>query len=237
MSPTILIVEDDPGVRETVADLVTALDYEYTMASNGKEALDRLEMERADLIISDIMMPIMDGQQLLRILKSDKNLCTIPVLILTAKADLDTKIETYEMGADGYLVKPFDLKELSFKVKYLINIKENLIKDLANDTESEPEWKFILALHAYLESNIRNADIESVAQKLNLTKSGFYKKLKRYSNQPFQSYVHVYKLAKAKALIDSGKCDVSEAADRSGFENIDFFSESYHHQFGVAPKS
>ncbi|WP_421869541.1 response regulator transcription factor [Marinoscillum sp.] len=233
----ILIVEDDEGIRETVADIVESLEYRALESKNGLEALTLLESERPDLIVSDIMMPHMDGNTLLERLKSDQYLCTIPVIMLTAKADIDTKLESYKMGADGYITKPFDLRELSYLIKNLINLKENLLLEAVTPVgNSEPEWRFVQELNQLIQNQKSQISLKNAAEQLQLSPSGLQKKLKRYSNQTFQDYVRIFKLSKAKALLDSGKCNVSEAATASGFSSLPAFSRAFKAQFGLSPR-
>lgn len=237
MTKTILLVEDDFGIRETVSDLIETMGYHPIGAGNGLEALRVLQGNSPDLIISDIMMPEMDGMELLDRLKSDHVYCTIPIIMLTAKADYNSQLDSYRIGADGYVIKPFDMRELSYKIKNLINLRENLIKSQVDvDNPKDPEWRFVQKLNLKLESNLYDLNLVKVSEAMQMSPSGLQKKLKKYSNQSFQDYVRIFKLSKAKALLESGECNVSEAADRSGFRSISSFSKSFKEQFGNSPK-
>jgi len=233
----ILIVEDDLGIRETIVDLLEMLGYKYREANNGKEALRLIENQQPDLILTDIMMPKMDGIELLQFLKSDYKYCTIPVLMLTAKTDIDTRLTSYKLGADGYLLKPFNMDELSYKIKNLIGFKENLIKKLMNPSEinNGPEWDFVQRLNEVLRKNISEISLELVADQMQLSKSGLQKKLKRFSDLSFQEYVRGFKLSRARALLESGKANVNEAAFLSGFKSVSHFSRAFREQFGSNP--
>ncbi len=237
MMQSILLVEDDLGIRETVSDLITTMGYQASEVENGVEALEAVRSHPPDLIISDIMMPQMNGSQLLARLKADKRFCTIPVIILTAKTDYDTKLDSYRIGADGYLTKPFNIRELSYKIKNLINLKENLLKsEVEVEHTKDPEWVFIQKLNGALEHHMDATSLHNISRSMQLSPSGLQKKLKKYSSQSFQDYVRIFKLSKGKALLESGDCNVSEAASRSGFKSISSFSKSFKEQFGSSPK-
>lgn len=237
MSKVILLVEDDYAIRETVSDLILTMGYEPMEANNGLVALGLLQEQRPDLIVSDIMMPEMDGMELLERLKSNNSYCTIPIIMLTAKADFDSQLDSFRIGADGYVTKPFDMRELSYKIKNLINLKENLLhSQVTVDQSEDPEWRFIQKLNTKIEASLHEIRLHSIAENMNLSPSGLQKKLKKYSSQSFQDYVRIFKLSKAKALLESGECNVSEAADRSGFKSISSFSKTFKEQFGSSPK-
>tara|TARA_B100001245_G_scaffold206239_1_gene168167 strand:- start:160 stop:885 length:726 start_codon:yes stop_codon:yes gene_type:complete len=237
MKETILLVEDDFGIRETVADLIHTLGYLTMEARNGIEALQLIGLKKPHLIISDIMMPQMDGIELLTRLKADNAYCTIPIIMLTAKADFDTQLDTFRIGADGYVKKPFDLRELAYKIRNLINLKNNLLRTQVDiEHPHDPEWEFILILNNHLEKHIHGISLDAISSLMNLSPSGLQKKLKKYSSQSFQDYVRIFKLSKAKSLLESGDCNVSEAADKAGFKSISSFSKSFKEQFGHSPK-
>ncbi|HCX25154.1 MAG: hypothetical protein CMB80_26125 [Flammeovirgaceae bacterium] len=237
MKQTILLVEDDFGIRETVSDLIHTMGYLTLEATHGLEALQLIQLKFPDLIISDIMMPEMDGIELLQKLKSNHQYCTIPVIMLTAKADFDSQLDSYRIGADGYVTKPFDMRELSYKIKNLLNLRYNLLRAQVDVGSShDPEWQFIQKLNGKLETHLEEASLQTIAELMKLSPSGLQKKLKKYSSQSFQDYVRIFKLSKAKALLESGDCNVGEAADRSGFKSISSFSKSFKDQFGHSPK-
>ncbi|WP_258097814.1 response regulator transcription factor [Marinoscillum pacificum] len=237
MKEVILIVEDDFGIRETVTDLIHTLGYLTMEAQNGEEALQLINLKKPHLIISDIMMPRMDGIELLSRLKSDKSFCTIPIIMLTAKADFETQLNTFRIGADGYVKKPFDLRELAYKIRNLINLRNNLLRSQVDVEQShDPEWEFILKLNQFLEVHIHDISLEGIALLMKMSTSGLQKKLKKYSSQSFQDYVRIFKLSKAKSHLESGDCNVSEAAEKAGFKSLSSFSKSFKEQFGYSPK-
>lgn len=235
MSYKILIVEDDLGIRETLADLVQALGFQSREAANGRQALEMLQEIRPSIILSDIMMPVMDGIELLRVLKRHPEYCTIPVIILTAKTDADSRLDSYKYGADSYLVKPFNMTELAYQLSNLITLRENLIRSIISPRENDEDDMFLQHFNKILDDRIDHASLQEVAKALHMSKSGLQKKLKRFSEKSFQDYVRIFKLTKAKALLESGKCNVSEAADRCGFKSLGHFSQSFKDQFGHSP--
>ncbi|MEQ8551577.1 MAG: response regulator [Cyclobacteriaceae bacterium] len=236
MDQRILIVEDDGSIRETLADLIETLGYRYSTAIDGVEGLTMVKNHRPSLIISDIMMPRMDGIEMLKLIKADPNLCTIPVILLTAKVELESRLQGFENGADAYVTKPFNLTELSYQINNLLTLKENLIREIIEvDKETDPEWGFILKLHEVLEKYIDSATLDKIADALEMSKSGLQKKLKKYTSAPFQDYVRGFKLSKARSLLKSGKANVSEAAYKSGFRSISHFTRSFKEEFGYPP--
>lgn len=236
MPHKILIVEDDLGIRETLVDLVQVLGFDSIEASNGQQALDLLQRIRPNIILSDIMMPVMDGIRFLKILKRDEHFCTIPVIILTARTELEERLESYKYGADGYLTKPFNMTELAYLISNQISLRENLIREIASMQDHEPgDDTFLQRFNKVLDGRLHNASLEEVALDMQLSKSGLQKKLKRYSEKSFQDYVRIFKLVKAKSLLEAGKCNVTEAANRSGFKSLGHFSQAYKDHFGISP--
>lgn len=236
MNQKILIVEDDSSVRETLVDLIETLGYQHSTAKDGAEGLILVKNHRPSLIISDIMMPRMDGFELLKALKSDPGLCTIPVILLTARVEPESRLRGFENGADAYVTKPFNLQELAYQISNLLTLKENLIKEFIDvDKEEDPQWGFMLKLHESLEENIEQTTLDLIAEDLEMSKSSLQKKLKRYARLPFQDYVKGFKLSKAKSLLRSGKANVSQAAYTSGFRSVSHFTRSFKEEFGYPP--
>lgn len=234
MSDKVLIVEDDLGIRETLSDLIEFLGFECGEAGNGEEALVILKQIRPDLILTDLMMPIMDGIALLRILKQTPEYCAIPVIIITANADVESRLESYKYGADSCLVKPFNMTELAYQISSLIALRKNLIKKEVVSL-SKVEDHFLQYFNNALNECIHFTSLYEVARVMNMSTLELQNKLKRFSDKSFEEYVRIFKLTKSKALIDSGKCNIKEAVDRCGFESLEYFLKAFKAYFGHSP--
>lgn len=227
----ILIVEDEPGIREAISDLMIFAGYECKTAQNGKIGLSCLDEYEPDLIVSDIMMPEMDGMEMLQQLKSDQRYHKIPIVMLTAKTDSESRINSYKYGADGYIFKPFDLEELLFLVQNLLSISDATV-ELERD---QPVPDFVAQINNYIEENIEQVQLEEAADFFQLSISGFQKKLRRFTALSFTEYSRKYRLQKAKSLLKTQKSSVKQVAYSCGFKSLSNFSSSFKGLFGYLP--
>ena len=236
----VMIVEDDLGIRETLSDLLDSCGYKVSEAINGKDAWDQLSSGSSlpDLVITDIMMPIMDGARLLELIKTDISLYQIPVIMLTAKVEHEVRSKSLEIGASAYITKPFEADDLLFHIDCQINLS-NLLKwsqfDEINSSLALKHYIFISDLNRAIGENIHDTSLSCIANSLGISTSGLQKKIKQYTNHTFSDYLKRYKLSKAKALLQSGKCNVSQSSYLSGFKNLAHFSDSFKTQFGLSP--
>lgn len=235
MNYKVLVIEDDSGIRETLCDLLITMSYSVKAASNGQEGLECLKVGKPDLIICDIMMPIMGGMEFLKRVKSDENYWYIPVLMLTAKIEYEDRERAYEIGADDYLVKPFEIKDLTFRIKYLIALRENISSKSLDRTSPLDMHVFLNKLNFAIQINLHQSQLGKVAKELNLSESSLQKKVKFHTEHTFSEYLKRYKLSRARALLESGVCNVSESSSRSGFKNLAHFSDSFKSFYGVSP--
>lgn len=235
MKLRILIIEDDSGVRETLSDLLESLGYLVYTAFNGQDGMNQLQKLTPDLIICDVMMPVMDGMEFLRIVKSNRDLWMIPVLMLTAKVEFEDRMKAYEIGADGYLVKPFEVKSLAYSIKNLIALSQNISSKGANGKGPLAVHTFLVNLNNAIELHLTDSSLELIAKEMNLSESSLQKKIKYYTKHNFSEYLRRYKLSRAKALLQAGMCNVTESSIRSGFKNLAHFSESFKALYGLSP--
>ena len=240
----LLIVEDNPDIRNYISDLLNK-DYSVTQAVNGVEGLEMAKKSIPDLIISDVMMPKMDGYELCEKLKTDETTDHIPIILLTAKASQDSKLEGLENGADAYLTKPFDEKELKIRIKNLIDTREKFQKKHQNESFLKPkdvkvtsvQEKFLFKVKEIIEDNIDNDQftVEELGDKLFMSRSQVHRKLKAITNQSATEFIRNYRLHRAADLLKQESGNITEIAYQVGFSSQAYFSRSFQKFFGVSP--
>lgn len=240
----VLVVEDNPDLRHLVKSILKD-DFNTIEAVDGMEGLSMANEHIPDLIISDVMMPKMDGLQLCKEIKNQQKTGHIPVVLLTAKASAENKIEGLEKGADDYLVKPFDKGELLVRVMNLIQIRKNLqlryIDSLWSKKTAEKKHnvndEFLLHIKECIDSNLDNNlySVEDLAQEIGMSRSQVHRKLKALTNKSATNYVKDYRLHRGAELLLSTDHTVSEIAYDVGFSSQTYFSKSFHELFGQSP--
>ena len=243
--PILLLVEDN---RDVVEFLVSLLENNFIVrvAVNGKEGLEKALLFVPDIILSDVMMPEMDGFELLENLKNDMSTSHIPVVLLTARADFDSKITGLEKGADAYLAKPFSKIELFAVMKNLMENRKKMQQKLAGFRVSKtpesissmkPELSFLQKIHEIVGANMQdeNFDIQQLCNKIGMSRSQLYRKFKALTNHSLGKFIRRMRLEKAKHLIEVLGLNVSEAAYDSGFKNLSHFSYIFKEEFGYSP--
>lgn len=238
--PVLLLVEDNPEVRNFMADILTSL-YRVIEAENGKIGLILALEHVPDLVISDVMMPEMDGYDLCRQLKVDERTSHIPVILLTAKAGLDSKLEGLETGADDYLAKPFNARELQARIKNLISLRQKLQQKYrqTQDTELFPEQEnaFLTRLKQVIDQNIDKEDfnMEVLSLEIGMSRTQIHRKLKALTNLSTSIFIRQYKLEKAIVILKKKEQNVSEVAYMLGFNTPAYFSSCFAEHFGFPP--
>jgi len=242
--PSLLIVEDNPDVRNYIS-MILGNEYRIYEANDGEEGLDKAFECIPDLIISDIMMPKMDGFQLCRQLKTDIRTSHIPVIMLTAKATMQDKIIGLEIGADEYIMKPFDAEELRTRIKNLLEQRKRLHEhfnkygfvDTERKTITSADQKFLTKVVNIIDENIPDTSfgVEVLAEKLPISHSLLYKKINSLTGTSPSELIKKLRLDKAAKLIESNTGNISEIALEVGFNNPSYFAECFKKQFGIAP--
>lgn len=241
---TILIVDDDEDMRMYISQL---LECEYTVigASNGGEGQKLAYQYQPDLIISDMMMPVMDGYQFLRALKADTHVSHIPIILLTGKPSIESRLQGLEEGADDYITKPFHEKILLARVKNLIEQRQKIKERFSTDIYLKPkeitiaslDEKFIQQLVDLVQAHIAdshfNADV--ICQELGIGRSYLYSKVKAITDLSVNEFIKTLKLKHAASLLLSGGQNVNEVAVAVGFNDRSHFSKSFAKQFGLSP--
>ncbi len=247
--PLILLVEDNADVVAYIASCLD--DYHLVVAENGQEGFETAAELIPDLIISDVMMPIMDGFELCQKLKTDERTDHIPVIMLTARADMDSKIEGLELGANAYLPKPFDKQELLLNIKNLFELRsklrrhyqslaglaESLETNVGNLNTSTSEDEFVIKVREMIEANIDdfNFTVEQLARELHLSHSQFGRKLDALTGFTPNHFIRSIRLKKAKELLQNQELSITAVAYDCGFNDPSYFTRVFKKEFGKTP--
>ena len=244
MENTILLIDDN---KEILTFLSKDLQKDYVVftAGNGREGLDIIENQSIQLIISDIKMPVMDGFEFCKQLKSSLNCSHIPIILLTAKNTLQSKIQGLEVGADAYIEKPFSPEHLKAQIKNLLG-NRNKIKEyfassplahMSSMAYSKADEDFLMRLNEYVYSNIENPniDVDLLAKVMNMSRPTLYRKIKEISDLTPSELVGVARLKKAAELLLTGDYKIFEVAIMAGFNSQSSFGKAFLKQFKVTP--
>lgn len=243
--PTLLIVEDD---NEMVQFLYGKLKHHYHVikASNGRIALENLEKEEIDMVVTDILMPEMDGFRLCTEIKSNVNYSHIPVIMLTAKVDLKSKIEGLDAGADAYVEKPFSMEHLSAQISNLLS-NRNKVKQVFINSPSQNIGSIALTkadenflekvkqiIHKNMSESLFNVDL--LSEGLHMSRSSLHRKIKGISELTPNDFIQLVRLKKAAELLKEGSYRINEICFLVGFSSSSYFSKIFKKQFGTSPK-
>ena len=240
----LLIVDDSDDMLEFLSGSLNQ-QYQVATAHDGIEALDLLTKQPFDLIISDWMMPRMDGAEFCHQVRTNPLTSHIPFIMLTAKTDDQSKIEGMDTGADAYIEKPFSMKYLEACIRNIITIRHKLIEKFSNEptapvTEiaSNPtDDKFLTQMTKIIEENMSNSDltVNFLAEQLGISRSGLFAKIKTLADITPNEMIQVIRLKRAAHLLREGKYLVSEVGYMVGFSNPSYFTKCFQKQFGIKP--
>ena len=253
--PSVLIVEDNVDV---VHYLINCLKDYYTIeiAMNGKEGIDKAISQIPDIIVSDVMMPIKDGFELCQTLKNDERTSHIPIILLTAKADIESRLEGLQRGADAYLNKPFHQEELSSILKNLLALRKSLqgqLSLLSDQSSSEGSNSFLMKEEVTIHLKIEDAFLQKIRdiietdlsdnkvgmsqliRGLGMSRSQIFKKVKALTGGSPSIYIRSIRLQHAQRLLKTEDLNVSEVAYAVGFSSPVYFSDVFLEQFGIRP--
>ncbi len=244
MLPLILIVDDNEDLLDFLERILCDR-YEIKRATDGEEALSILRTEPIKLVISDIMMPGVDGFQLCKFIKSDFEHSHVPVILLTAKNTIQSKVEGLELGADAYIEKPFSKEHLLAQIASLLANRNALrmyfassplvhIKSIAH---TKPDETFLETLHQVICKNLDDVelDVEKLAKILNLSRITLYRKIKAVSDLTPIELINITRLKRAAELLAAGNFRIYEIADMVGFSSQSNFARNFHKQFNMSP--
>ena len=239
-----LIVEDNAEVRDFL-NLCLEGEFDVAQAENGKFGLEMAFEDIPDLIITDVAMPEMDGNEFCRIIKNDERTSHIPVIMLTAKTEVEQQIEGLESGADIYLTKPFSIKVLQSYIKNLLNAKETLRKFFSQKILIEPldievgsvDKKFMERLMDIINNNLNNPDfhINDLSKQIGMSTAVLYKKFNALVQMPVAEFIKTLRLKKASKLLKDKSLNISEVAWEVGFNDRKYFSKEFKKFFGYNP--
>lgn len=252
--PILLVVEDNADIREYIAQELQD-NYKILQGRNGKEGLSLALKYTPNIIVSDIMMPEMNGIELCKNVKGNMNTSHIPIILLTAKDSIQDKEEGYDNGADSYLTKPFSAKLLKSRIRNLLETRKQLAKQIvanvpipAIDAEnqvnvaSHPQLSkldetFLSKLTSLVEDNLdeEKIDVTFMTDRMNMSYSSFYRKVKALTELSPNEFVRKIKLKNSVRLILTGEYNISEAASMTGFNNMAHFRDCFKEEFGMSP--
>lgn len=242
---TVLIVEDNDNMREFLAEQAN-MSFTIETARNGKEALEKLAGSHIDLIVSDVMMPEMDGFSLCKAVKADINLSHIPIVFITAKNDLESKIKGLQLGAEAYIEKPFSVKFFRQLIRSLLDNRrrerESFSKkpffNMDNMHMTKADEEFMNKVIKIIEDNVGedNFNVECMADILCMSHSSLLRKIKSVFNMSPVELIRLIKLKKAAELIQEGKHLIGDICYMVGISSPSYFSKLFFKQFGISPK-
>jgi len=255
--PWVLIVEDHIDVADYIAACVST-HYQVMLAHNGRAGIEQAFESIPDLIVSDVMMPEKDGFEVCETLKNDERTSHIPIVLLTAKADVESRIAGLRRGADAYLAKPFHPEELRMVLSNLLELRQKLQARYSNSEPgrrnvepsshpfplpnapfSDPEDAFLKKLRAVVESRLSDSSLtgEEVCRELGMSYPVVYRKLSALTGRSLNVYIRLIRLQKARQMLASTPLTVSEIAYDTGFNDPKFFSRVFSEEFGVSPSA
>jgi signal transduction histidine kinase/ligand-binding sensor domain-containing protein/DNA-binding response OmpR family regulator len=243
-SPLLLIVEDNPDVTTYISSFLES-EYRIITAENGADGWEKALKKFPDLVISDVMMPVMDGFELCKKLKTDVNTSHIPVILLTARADIESKLEGLEFGADDYVTKPFDTRELQVRSRNLLEqrrkLREKFNRDLAvqphDVTVSSLDEQFLNKALEIVEQNLTDPKftVDRFGKEMAMSRVHLHRKLHALTNQSSSGFIRTLRLKRAAQLLQKRRGNIAQIAYEVGFNNLSYFSKSFHKEFGVLP--
>ncbi|WP_010416713.1 hybrid sensor histidine kinase/response regulator transcription factor [Anaerophaga thermohalophila] len=245
--PSILVVEDDQQLKNYLIRLLSK-EYKIKEATDGKKALELIEKNHFDLILTDLMMPEIDGIELTKTLRNNLETSHIPIIMLTAKAGTERKIEGIETGADAYIEKPFNPHFLKVRIRKMIESRENLRQQYqknfwkinAKDNSeiiSNIDQDFLNKLNYFLESNYSASEfsVEELSQKIGMSRIHLYRKMKRLTGLTPSEYINKFRLFKGLELLKEKQGNISSIALDVGFTSPAYFTKRFREEFGASP--
>lgn len=243
---TVLVVEDNVELLEFLTLNLGRL-YNIVTANNGKEALERLDETRIiDVIVTDILMPVMDGIDFCKAVRSEPMYCHIPIILLTAQTDIRSKTQGLEDGADVFIEKPFSPEFLKAQIASIIKNRNQLKEVFASSPVTPPQTiakncadlNFITRVNQIIMDNLSETEnlIDSIALHMSVSRSGLHKKIKSISGVTPNDYIQLIRLKKAAELLGTGEYQINEVAYLVGFNTPSYFSKCFFNQFGLLPR-
>jgi DNA-binding response OmpR family regulator len=242
--PVVLLVEDNDEFREYLRE-VFQKEYHILEAPNGKVGLDITLDQIPDLIVSDVMMPEMDGIELCRIVKTDRRISHIPVVLLTARAEEEQQLQGYQTGADAYVTKPFRLDILQAMIANLIRQREQVQRQFQQHVEIRPsevavrslDEQFVNSAVKVVEANLANAEftVEELSDAMSMSRVYLYKKILSLTGKTPIEFIRIIRMRRGASLLEKSQLTVSEIAYQIGFNNPKYFTKLFKEEFKMLP--
>ncbi len=243
--PLLMIVEDNADVSRFIKSCLSE-NYRIMTASNGVEAFEKIYIEEPDLIISDVLMPEMDGLEFTKKLKGDIRTCHIPLILLTALSTHEHKIEGLETGADSYIAKPFNKKHLQVRVKLLIESRQQIRKHYQQDVItqfvsenkiSQLDSNFLKKCNAIIEKHLTESEygVEQLGLEIGLSRVHVYRKIKHLTGLTVSEFIRNIKLKKAAVILQESGKTIAEVAYETGFSSPSYFSKCFKDLYNISP--
>lgn len=240
----LLIVEDNDELRSFINDSFSN-EFQILLANDGQEGLELAQSELPDLIISDVMMPNMDGLEMCQLIKSNIEISHTPIILLTAKSSDESKISGGEVGADAYITKPFSLKLLQLTVKNILGNRKRLKELYANDIfiearemgNTKREKEFIDYLISIVEEHLDdiNLDVDLICNQVGMSRTKLYNKIQSLTGQPVGEFIRKIRLKRAAQIIVSEDVNIVEVMERVGIQSQSYFTKAFKKEFGKTP--
>jgi DNA-binding response OmpR family regulator len=239
--PTVLVVDDNDDVRIYITSLLAA-EYDVKQAADGQQGLEKAIKEVPDLIICDVMMPVMDGLEMCDRVKRETATSHIPVILLTARTQEDQRAEGYDYGADAYITKPFSGKVLLARVKNLL-ANRRLLRDIFSNGEApddkpkDADTQFIDEFRKQVQAQLSDTElnVETLSAGMGLSRVQLYRKIKALTGSSPVELIRITRLKRAERLLKSGGKNISEVSYEVGFSSPSYFTKCYKEYFGVLP--
>ncbi len=240
----VLIVEDNADLRKYISE--NLLDYyQIQVAENGKEGFAEAIESIPDLVVSDLMMPELDGMEMCRMLKEDEGTSHIPVIMLTAKANRESKMEGLDLGADDYIIKPFDSEELKIRIKNLIDkgkklrekYRKEFLTDPADKIFPELDDEFLARIKACTKKNLEDPDfnVERLSEEMGLSRTQVYRKLRALTGHTPYEFIRNLRLNAAARMFLKGQKNITSVLYMVGFSTPSHFTQCFRDLYGLNP--
>ncbi len=243
---SVLVVEDDDEIRQYIVQELSAY-CRVQQCPNGREALAAIMNQAPDLIISDVMMPEMDGFELCRKVRANVRFNHIPIVLLTAKSDEESRLESLDLGADAFLTKPFSMEVLRHTVQNLLKTRAALrntfsgqqmpVEQITTPDAKTPDERLMERILKVINQHLSDPGLttEAIASEVGMSRVHLYRKLKELTNQSARDFIRNIRLAKAAEMLSQKKCSVTEVSDLVGFSNASNFSTCFKDVYGASP--
>ncbi len=238
----IVLIEDDVALGNSILELLLLSNFDVLWFEESRAALHYLNQNIPDLVISDLMMPGMNGEELYLNIRKNKKFNVVPFIIITANVDDEVKLRQLEHGVNDYIMKPFKVKELILKVNNVLEFRRNVEKNSGIDPFSKvtiklSEKDFLTSLNELLLKDMREKpDLDELSRKLFISKSTLDKRIRKLTNKNISQYIREFKIEYAMKLINSGERNIQFLVDQTGFRSFSYFSTSFKLYLNMTPR-